>query len=166
MAKNAISDIYVELGTQDISARVESVKLSLGRSAVDVTALGDAWADNVTGGVSRWAVTLGLYQDYASSDAGVYLLVKNMVTTQPSGTTFVCRPTSAAAGRTNPQIAGGRHARWRLRFPDGRSEHGEQVQRDPEGHRHPGLHRHEQLGVGTWRKQQSGTSTWNWGRAA
>lgn len=106
MAKNAISDIYVELGTQDISARVESVKLSLGRSAVDVTALGDAWADNVTGGVSRWAVTLGLYQDYASSDAGVYLLVKNMVTTQPSGTTFVCRPTSAAAGRTNPQIAG------------------------------------------------------------
>jgi hypothetical protein len=108
MAKTAIGDVYVELGTEDISNRLESVKITLGRSAVDVTAVGDAWADYVTGGIARWAVTLGIYQDYASSDAGcnLYQLVKTMVTTELTGTTFVCRPTSAAAGRLNPQIAG------------------------------------------------------------
>jgi hypothetical protein len=106
MAKTAIGDIYVELGTEDVSARCESVKVSLGRSAVDVTALGDGWQDFVTGGVSRWAVTLGLFQDYASSESAIYGLIKSIVTTEPSGTTFMCRPTSAAAGRLNPQIAG------------------------------------------------------------
>ena len=108
MAKTAIGDVYVELGTEDISSRIENVKVTLGRSAVDVTAIGDAWADFVTGGIARWAVTLGIYQDYASSDAGcnLYQLVKSMVTTELTGTTFDCRPTSAAAGRLNPQIAG------------------------------------------------------------
>jgi hypothetical protein len=106
MAKTAIGDIYVELGTEDISNRVESVKISLGKSAVDVTAIGDGWMDYVTGGVSRWAVTLGLYQDYVSSEAPIYSLIKSLVTTEPNGTTFVCRPSSAAAGRVNPQVAG------------------------------------------------------------
>jgi hypothetical protein len=108
MAKTAIGDIYVELGTEDISARVENCKVTLGRSAVDVTAIGDAWADYVSGGIGRWAVTLGIFQDYASSDAGcnLYQLFKTLVTSEPSGTTFLVRPTSAAAGRLNPQIAG------------------------------------------------------------
>jgi hypothetical protein len=106
MAKTAIGDVYVELGTEDISNRVESVKLTLGKTAVDVTALGDGWADFVTGGVSRWAVTLGLYQDYVSSQAPIYGLIQSLVTTEPSGTTFLVRPTSAAAGRLNPQTAG------------------------------------------------------------
>ena len=106
MAKTAIGDIYVELGTEDISNRCESVKISLGKTAVDVTAIGDSWADFVTGGRSRWAVTLGVYQDYASSEAAIYDLFKRLVTSEPTGTTFVCRPTSAAAGRINPQIAG------------------------------------------------------------
>lgn len=109
MGKTAIGDVYVELGTDDISARVENVKVTLGRTAVDVTAVGDAWADFVTGGVSRWAVTLGLYQDYCSSDVGgtsIYDLVVNGLMTDTAGTTFLCRPTSAAAGRLNPQING------------------------------------------------------------
>jgi hypothetical protein len=108
MAKTAIGDIYVELGTEDISARVENCKVTLGRSAVDVTAIGDAWADYVSGGIGRWDVTLGIFQDYASSDAGcnLYQLFKALVTSEPSGTTFLVRPTSAAAGRKNPQTAG------------------------------------------------------------
>ena len=106
MAKTAIGDIYVELGTEDISARIENAKITLGRSAVDVTAIGDSWADFVSGGIGRWAVTLGVYQDYDSSDSPVYALFKSLVTTEPSGTTFLCRPTSAAAGRQNPQITG------------------------------------------------------------
>lgn len=106
MAKTAIGDVYVELGTEDISNRVESVKVSLGRTAVDVTAIGDGWADYVTGGQSRWAVTLGLYQDYVSSEAPIYKLIQSMVTTELTGTTFLVRPTSRDASITNPQISG------------------------------------------------------------
>ena len=106
MAKTAIGDVYVELGTENVSSRVESVKVTLGRSAVDVTAMGDSWADFVTGGIARWAVTLGLYQDYASSEVPIYTLIKTMVTTELTGTTFLVRPTSAVASWSNPQLSG------------------------------------------------------------
>ena len=105
MAKTAIGNVYVLLGTEDISARVESAKVSLGKSAVDVTALGDAWEDFVSGGVGRWAVTLGLYQDYVTSDAPIYNLLRTAVSGS-TGQPIQVRPTSAAAGRLNPQIAG------------------------------------------------------------
>ena len=111
MAKHAIGDVYVELGTDDISNHVENVKVSLGRSAVDVTAIGDAWSDFVTGGIGRWAVTLGVFQDYCSSDTNtgggtaIWQLAKTLMS-DTAGTTFLCRPTSGAAGRLNPQIAG------------------------------------------------------------
>ena len=111
MAKTAIGNVYVELGTGsvDISDRVESLKVSLGRSAVDVTALGDAWADHVTGGVGRWAVTLGLYQDYCSSDStggvAIYSLAKQILAAS-TGTPFLCRPTSSTGGKANPQLSG------------------------------------------------------------
>lgn len=109
MGKTAIGDVYVELGTDDISARVAAAKVTLGRTAVDVTALGDGWADYVTGGVSRWAVTLELLQDYNSSDVGgtsIWDLTVNGLMTDTAGTTFLIRPTSGAAGRLNPQVSG------------------------------------------------------------
>lgn len=111
MGKNAIGDIYVELGTDDISNHVTDCKVSLGRSAVDVTAIGDSWQDYITGGVGRWAVTLGVLQDFASSDTNtgggtaIWQLAKALMN-DTAGTTFLVRPTSAAAGRLNPQIAG------------------------------------------------------------
>jgi hypothetical protein len=111
MAKHAIGDVYVELGTGavNISDRVENVKVALGRSAVDVTAIGDAWSDFVSGGVGRWAVTLGLYQDYCSSDStggvAIYTLIKQVLAAT-TGTPFLCRPTSAVVGATNPQLSG------------------------------------------------------------
>ena len=107
MAKTAIGNIYITLGGIDISSHVESAKVSLGKAAVDVTALGDAWEDVVSGGVSRWAVTLGVYQDYASSEAGgdLYGLFKGAVTNS-SGLAVFVRPTSAVTGAANPSLAG------------------------------------------------------------
>jgi hypothetical protein len=111
MAKTAIGDVYVELGTAsvNISDRVESVKVSLGRGAVDVTAIGDGWNDYVTGGVGRWAVTLGLYQDYMSSDStggvSIYSLAKQ-IRAATTGTPILIRPTSSTGGKLNPQLSG------------------------------------------------------------
>jgi hypothetical protein len=111
MAKTAIGDVYVELGTASvvISDRVENVKVSLGRSAVEVTALGDGWSDYVTGGMGRWAVTLGLFQDYNSSDTtggvSIYSLAKQLMAAT-TGTPILIRPTSSTGGKANPQLSG------------------------------------------------------------
>jgi len=105
MAKGAITDVYVELGTEDISDRVASAKLTLGKTAVDITALGQGWEDYADGNVKRWAATLEVYQDYTSSEVPIYSLFKELVT-GTTGKAFVIRPTSAEAGRLNPQLAG------------------------------------------------------------
>jgi hypothetical protein len=110
MAKAAIGDVYVELGTGtvNISDRVKDCKVSLGRSAVDVSAVGDAWAGYVTGGVGRWAVTLGLYQDYTTDSTGgipVYSLIKQLMAAT-TGTPILIRPTSGVVTDHNPEISG------------------------------------------------------------
>jgi hypothetical protein len=110
MPKNAIGAVYVELGTEIISTRCESVRLVLGRSAIDVTALGEGWEDYLAGNVKRWGVVLGLYQDYTSSDVPIYRLLKHLAndstSTTPGYLAFVVRPTSEVASGTNPQFGG------------------------------------------------------------
>lgn len=108
MSKHAISDVHVELGTEEISDYVASAKLTLGKSAVDITALGEGYESYADGNVKRWAVTLELYNEYNSSEKPIYRLLKGMWTNTGavSGTTFVMRPTSGVANRFNPQISG------------------------------------------------------------
>lgn len=110
MGKTSIRGVYVELSDEDISDRVEQAKLTLGKNSIDITALGDGWQDAADGNTKRWAATLGLFQDYSSSEAPVYSIVKALVigstTGGSSGKQFLIRPSSEAAGRSNPQLSG------------------------------------------------------------
>src|SRR5512133_1634760 len=112
MAKHSIRDVYVELGTEDISDRVASAKVTIGKSAVDITALGQRWEDYADGNIGRWGVSLELYMDYASSEVPIYQLIKQLAVGNSSGSSistgkaFLARPSSDAASRFNPQIAG------------------------------------------------------------
>ena len=108
MAKRAVDRPFVQLGTEEISTYVEQCKLSLGVSAVDISALGDGYESYTAGNSRRWAVTLGLFQEYNSSEAPIYRLIKNMFTNtgNAAGSTFVVRPSTAVADRFNPQLQG------------------------------------------------------------
>jgi hypothetical protein len=105
MAKSAIGSVYVELGGTTVSSRVESARLILGQSAVDVTAIGDGWEDYVNSKVKRWGVVLSMYQDYTSSDVDVYGTINDLITGS-SARAFLVRPTSGDAGMANPQASG------------------------------------------------------------
>lgn len=100
MATFAFTDAYVTVNSVDLSDHVRQVTLDVSADELEDTAMGDTFRSRI-GGLKDWSVTLEFNQDFAASevDATLWPLLG-------STTTVVVRPTSAAAGATNPQYSG------------------------------------------------------------
>jgi hypothetical protein len=100
MANMVLRDAFVSLNSVNLSSLVRQVTLTYSAELQDDTAMGDTARSRI-GGLKDWSLSIEFFQDYAAAqvDATLFSLV---------GSTFAVevRPTSAAAGATNPKFTG------------------------------------------------------------
>lgn len=98
MAKLVLRDCFVSVTNTNFSDHVSSVEISMKKDDIDVTSFSGTGRTHQAG-LSDCTITLNFQQDFAASsvDATLYPLWANE-------STFITsiRPTSAAAGATNP----------------------------------------------------------------
>jgi len=96
MAKFVATDYNITIGGSDFSSSIASAELSIEVDDVETTAFGDSSRTRV-GGLQTGTLTLDFHQDFGSSsvDATLEPLIGTSVA-------IVIKPTSAAAGATNP----------------------------------------------------------------
>lgn len=101
MAKFALTDAYLDVDGTDLSDHVESIRLAYDAEMVDVTCMGDTGRTYTTGLVNG-TLTVTFRQDYDASsvDATLFPLIGG------ASAAIEVRPTSAAAGTTNPSFTG------------------------------------------------------------
>lgn len=100
MAVFALINEYVALNAVAMSDHVRSVTLAMEASALDSTAMGDTWTENVFG-LKSGTLTIEFNDDYAASqvDALLWPLFGTNVT-------FEVRPDAGAVSATNPKYTG------------------------------------------------------------
>ena len=101
MAILVLKDAYFAVGSVELSDHVRTVTLNYSAESLDKSAMGTE-TRVFTGGPKNWSVDLDLYQDHASGSVSdtLFPLVGS------STFTITVRPTTAAAGSSNPQFAG------------------------------------------------------------
>ena len=101
MAVLVLKDAYFAIGSVELSDHVKTVTLSYSAESLDKTAMTNE-TRAFTGGLFNWSVDLELYQDHASASVSdtLYPLVGS------STFTVTIRPTTAAAGSSNPGFSG------------------------------------------------------------
>jgi hypothetical protein len=100
MAVLAYTDAYLVVNSVNLSDHVKSVALSVEVAALDSTAMGDTYTENI-GGLKSGSLAITFNDDFAASnvDATIWPALGTVVT-------FELRPTSAAVGATNPKWTG------------------------------------------------------------
>lgn len=100
MAVFAYTDAYLVINSVNLSDHVKSVTLTADVAALDSTAMGDTWTENI-GGLKSGSLAVTFNDDFAASnvDATLWPLLG-------TSTTFELRPTSSAVGATNPKWTG------------------------------------------------------------
>lgn len=102
MAETVLTDAFVDLDGQDLSAQVQEVRLNLTVETQDASAMGDTTRRNVAG-VKDGSISITFKQDFAASGVD-----DKLFGFFNAGTTFVfiIRPTSAVVSTSNPQYGG------------------------------------------------------------
>ncbi len=101
MAKMVLTTEYVALNGTDLSSYCKKAELQLESEAKEVTTFGSAGWKEFLGGLKSGTLALEFEQDFAASalDSILFPLFGTVVT-------FEVRPTSAAAGASNPKYTG------------------------------------------------------------
>jgi hypothetical protein len=96
MAKFAATDYKVTINGTNFSTNLNSVELALESDALETTAFGGTFRENI-GGLKSGSLTLQFMQDFAASsvDATLFPLYNTLAT-------VVIVPTSGTVGATNP----------------------------------------------------------------
>lgn len=101
MAQIVLTDAFVSLAGNDISANVKSVTINYQAEVQDDTAMGDTTRSRV-GGLKDWSIDLELHQDWAAAalDSILFPLVGTQIA-------MVIRPVkSTVVGTGNPNYTG------------------------------------------------------------
>ena len=100
MAKFVLTDVFVSVDGNDLSASCNSVSFPYGANEADDTHFGDT-THQMIGGLKNWSFDAEFSQDFAASnvDSILFPLVGTVVT-------VIMRPTSAAVSATNPNFTG------------------------------------------------------------
>lgn len=97
MGKQVLTDAFVSIDGNDLSAYVQSVTLSYEAELQDDTTMGDDTRTNI-GGLKNWSMDVQLAQDFDAStvDSVLFPLVGASFTVE-------VRPSSAAVSANNPK---------------------------------------------------------------
>jgi hypothetical protein len=98
MAPRVFRNAYVSISGTDFSTVVKSVAVHQNTDAVEVTAMGDA-AHVSLPGLRDDQIDLELYQDFGAGSIDAIITALQASTT---GGTVIVRPSTAAAGTSNP----------------------------------------------------------------
>lgn len=102
MAVYALTAMYVNISSNDLTDHIKSATLALEGTALDSTAMGDSWVEN-TMGLKSGTLTIEILDDAAASN--VDSIIWGAFNTGTS-VTFEVRPTNAAVGAGNPKYTG------------------------------------------------------------
>lgn len=100
MAVFALINEYVTLNAVNLSDHVRSATLALEASALDSTAMGDTWTENVFG-LKSGTLTIEFNDDYAASSVD-----STLWSAFGTNVTFEVRPDAGAVSATNPKYTG------------------------------------------------------------
>lgn len=100
MAVFALVNEYVAINGVNMSQHVKSATLTLDAAALDSTAMGDSWTENI-GGLKSGSLTIAFNDDFAAGavDVTLWPLFGTV-------TTFEVRPDASAVSATNPKYTG------------------------------------------------------------
>lgn len=100
MAVFALVNEYVAINGVNMSQHVKSATLTLDAAALDSTAMGDSWTENI-GGLKSGSLTITFNDDFAAGavDVTLWPLFGTV-------TTFEVRPDAGAVSATNPKYTG------------------------------------------------------------
>lgn len=100
MATLVLTDAFISIDSNDVSADGNQVSISYEAESVDETAFGDSTRIN-KGGLKNWSMDITFNQDFAASqlDSILFPLVGTTVA-------VAVRPTSASVGTGNPSYNG------------------------------------------------------------
>lgn len=100
MAVFALVNEYVAINGVNMSQHVKSATLTLDAAALDSTAMGDSWTENI-GGLKSGSLTITYNDDFAAGavDVTLWPLFGTV-------TTFEVRPDAGAVSATNPKYTG------------------------------------------------------------
>lgn len=101
MAKTVLTSTYLAINGTDLSSYVKSVELNVEADDVDATTFGDGGWNTHLAGLKSATLDIDFVTDYAASalDSILWPLFGTTVT-------WEIRPTSAAAGASNPKWTG------------------------------------------------------------
>lgn len=103
MAVFAITAEYLALnGSATTNDHVKSATLTLEAAALDATAMGDTWVENI-GGLKSGTLAITFNDDFAASNVDALLWGYFNTGT---AITFEIRPTDSAVSATNPKYTG------------------------------------------------------------
>lgn len=100
MAKIVLTDAFISIDANDLSAACKAVTLNYSADEVDDTHFGDD-THQMMGGLKNWSIDLEFSQDFAASDVDSILFP--LVGTQIA---VIVRPTSSAVSTSNPNYTG------------------------------------------------------------
>jgi len=100
MAEIVLTNAFVSVNGNDISASVKSVTLSYSAEMLDKTSMGDDTRNKI-GGLKDWNMSIELNEDYAAAglDSILFPLVGSTVP-------IILRPDAGVVSTSNPQFAG------------------------------------------------------------
>lgn len=100
MAAIALTDAYVVLNSNNLSAYVQSIELNVDVEDLETTTMGQTHKTHI-GGLKSGTITINFVQDFAAGalDATMWPLVGTVVS-------FETRPTSGAVSTSNPKYTG------------------------------------------------------------
>ena len=106
MPRHVIEDAQVTLNGVSLSGRVKKLTIRTSKRApANVSAMTDAWEENILVDIKSWKASFEFYQDYDTG--GTYTVLKGIFdATGSSGVALIVRPTTGARTTGNPEFQG------------------------------------------------------------